>query len=361
MWHDIIQLNYVTLVAIMFSLISFIKNRNLDKKIRQLYIGTSIIIIILMIVDTFDYYFESLDNLNWFRYITSSIGYSLRPVGLLLIIFTILRFNYNKTKVWIISIPALINVFIYIVNLGFHWAFEFDQANNFIRHPLWVTPFVIGGIYLVTLTVLAVKRHRFVEDMEFVLVLVIGVAIVISVILESVLRLRCLVNGVAILSANCYFLYLNTQTFSRDELTNLLNRRAFFSGINKLSGKIYIVCIDMNDLKGINDKEGHIAGDNALKTIAKALIDNTNQNDKVYRVGGDEFVVLSKCEENELLQRFEKVNKIIEENGLSIAFGYELFDSTIEFEKIYNKADEKMYECKRKMKELKNIKNINQL
>ena len=53
-----------------------------------------------------------------------------------------------------------------------------------------------------------------------------------------------------------------------------------------------IVSIDMNGLKEINDKEGHAAGDKALETIAICFLSATTTKETVYRIGGDEFVIL---------------------------------------------------------------------
>lgn len=350
---EIVQLNFVTLVAVAFSLISFIKNKSMERRIRIIYIVTTIIIAILMIAGSLDYYFESLTKLNKLRYLTSIIGYSLRPVGLLLVIYTLLRFNNSRKISWLICVPAIINISLYLLNFGTKWMFSIDVNNNFIHGPLGFFPFVVSGIYLAVLTYVAIMNYRFVEKIEILLVIVTSIAIVMSVVLESVFSFRCLVNGVGILSANYYYLYLNMITHNRDDLTNLLNRRSFYSEVNSISGKWYVVCLDINNLKEINDNYGHLEGDKAIKIIARIIVDNTSKNDKIYRVGGDEFVVLSKVSEEELLNNFRIITKKIEEQNLSIAYGYELFDPSKEFDKIYSSADKKMYECKARMKQAK--------
>ena len=53
-----------------------------------------------------------------------------------------------------------------------------------------------------------------------------------------------------------------------------------------------IVYIDVNDLKEINDNFGHVAGDEALKHVAKVLVDNVREIDQIGRLGGDEFCVI---------------------------------------------------------------------
>lgn len=78
---------------------------------------------------------------------------------------------------------------------------------------------------------------------------------------------------------------------THDKLTGLLNRRALF----EYTGP-WAVCtmIDVNGLKSINDNEGHAAGDTYLLTVASRLAREARiAGGTVYRIGGDEFVMLS--------------------------------------------------------------------
>ena len=86
----------------------------------------------------------------------------------------------------------------------------------------------------------------------------------------------------------------------RDHLTGLLNRRAFDRDIataveraERADEAITLYFLDLDAFKGYNDLHGHAAGDLALQRIARALIVNVREHDRVYRFGGDEFVVIS--------------------------------------------------------------------
>lgn len=86
---------------------------------------------------------------------------------------------------------------------------------------------------------------------------------------------------------------------SRDAMTGLFNRRAFDDLVSPLhemarrSGRPYcVVIIDMDGLKGINDSEGHSAGDRAILALAKRLQACKRRSDLLARYGGDEFVML---------------------------------------------------------------------
>ena len=86
----------------------------------------------------------------------------------------------------------------------------------------------------------------------------------------------------------------------RDPLTALRNRRYFdvrfqeelHRAQRSIEGHCSVVMIDLDDLKKINDLQGHRAGDQALKWVASFLEGELRQNDICCRLGGDEFVLL---------------------------------------------------------------------
>ena len=84
-----------------------------------------------------------------------------------------------------------------------------------------------------------------------------------------------------------------------DELTGVLNRRGFMAHFaramataRRAGGGGILAIIDIDDLKVINDRLGHPAGDAVLRRVAAVLTDNVRESDVVARIGGDEFAVL---------------------------------------------------------------------
>jgi diguanylate cyclase (GGDEF)-like protein/PAS domain S-box-containing protein len=84
-----------------------------------------------------------------------------------------------------------------------------------------------------------------------------------------------------------------------DELTGLRNRRGFGVAADPLLAvadrerlPVQVLFIDVDDLKGINDRYGHEIGDRALQAVASALRETLRAADIAARVGGDEFVAL---------------------------------------------------------------------
>ncbi len=84
-----------------------------------------------------------------------------------------------------------------------------------------------------------------------------------------------------------------------DGLTGLYNHRHFqqrlreeFNRIQRYSGALSLIMIDIDNFKHYNDTHGHPAGDKVLLTVANILLDNARHSDIVARYGGEEFAVL---------------------------------------------------------------------
>ena len=84
-----------------------------------------------------------------------------------------------------------------------------------------------------------------------------------------------------------------------DALTGVGNRRAFdetlssaLSAASRQGHEVTVVAVDLDGLKRINDTEGHAAGDAALLALVRGLYSALRDEDTIFRVGGDEFVIL---------------------------------------------------------------------
>lgn len=84
-----------------------------------------------------------------------------------------------------------------------------------------------------------------------------------------------------------------------DALTGLYNRSFFFAALEReiargdRSGRAFcLVMLDLDDLKGVNDRFGHIAGDQVLRSVADIVRNGVRKIDTAARYGGDEFVAL---------------------------------------------------------------------
>ncbi|MEM7707308.1 MAG: EAL domain-containing protein [Pseudomonadota bacterium] len=88
-----------------------------------------------------------------------------------------------------------------------------------------------------------------------------------------------------------------------DELTGLHNRRAFQASLRKLCDETqnksaFLMFMDLDQFKVVNDTSGHAAGDELLRCVAELLRQSVRKGDLVARLGGDEFaILLDQCPE----------------------------------------------------------------
>ena len=149
---------------------------------------------------------------------------------------------------------------------------------------------------------------------------------------------------------------------TKDHLTGLDNRRAFERKLDEAireatdHEKLFVMMVDANYFKTINDTYGHDAGDEALVHIAKTLQNACEEGDYVARVGGDEFVIIGTRESEEMVEELGwSINNRLEDKSrktgylLSVSIGYEIYHYRTHKtgSELYKKADEKMYENKR--------------
>ena len=123
-----------------------------------------------------------------------------------------------------------------------------------------------------------------------------------------------------------------------------------------MKGINYIILIDIDNFKQINDEYGHIAGDKTIKKIAEILKLSVREDDLVVRYGGDEFLILLKNTNREVAEKvLERIkNKLKEIDGfdspITISGGIEELKDISSIEECLKSADDKMYNVKRMKK-----------
>ena len=135
-----------------------------------------------------------------------------------------------------------------------------------------------------------------------------------------------------------------------DSLTYAQNRNHFNEYIeqnrNKELHSLGVIYLDLNGLKEVNDKMGHIAGDTLIITASYVLQEIFLDNS--YRVGGDEFVVIEQ-DVSELLffDQYSKLLNRMKELEISVATGCVWKETCTNLSEILQEADQKMYEDKK--------------
>ena len=147
---------------------------------------------------------------------------------------------------------------------------------------------------------------------------------------------------------------------SKDMLTGVLNRNEMNNYVDSLcsgagvlpSGEsdphpdepVGVIFADLNGLKGVNDNEGHVAGDRLLKDAAAALREVFSENE-IFRAGGDEFsIIVSGVTEEELAKKIQEVRDVSKKyEKVSFALGGSVQTEKKNIRAALRKADENMY------------------
>jgi diguanylate cyclase (GGDEF)-like protein len=153
----------------------------------------------------------------------------------------------------------------------------------------------------------------------------------------------------------------------RDALTPLLNRRALVRELGRIrtfaqryGSPASLVYFDLDDLKGVNDRLGHAAGDAALKAVAERLLTHVRESDIVGRMGGDEFaVILAQADQATAEAKAASLARAIEAEPvkfgewfapLHISWGVREITQDADPEALIAEADAAMYARKRERK-----------
>jgi len=149
---------------------------------------------------------------------------------------------------------------------------------------------------------------------------------------------------------------------NRDALTGIKNKHAYLEVEALMDRQIGQGCqqpfavtiLDVNNLKRVNDTAGHQAGDRHLRKACKIVCDIFSHS-PVFRVGGDEFAVISQGSDYERIDELlEKVNdhnvKAARADGVVIACGMSRFSDDASVAEVFKRADRDMYENKSALK-----------
>ena len=156
------------------------------------------------------------------------------------------------------------------------------------------------------------------------------------------------------------------ESATTDHLTGIPNARALALHLNqelerarRNQSQVGVLVCDLDGFKQVNDRFGHLRGNEVLQTVAKGLRETCRGSDYVARMGGDEFVIVVPDFPADYAPQLERLRaaavaagKIVsDEPCLSMSVGVAVFPADgLELEALLAKADSKMYQSKRESK-----------
>ncbi len=349
-------------LSVLFGLIALIikDKRSFYTSILTLIISIRIISIGNHLIYTLNPFFEL--SLIWIlRLEYLSIFLMLPIVNLLVSTFTQFNRDDKLSKISMI----LIVVFSVFTLLAQHS----DLEMMYIIFQVLVGLF---GVYYLYVCYLAIKWKQTERSNIFIILIAIGSALISIFFLTEIrysLYFMMFTFTLYIATTVIYrFSIINERTLHLenivkiDPLTKLWNRSylndlKFDTSKFEMNDVYYVLFIDFNGFKQINDEYGHKVGDEVLRMAARRLRNSCHESDIIIRMGGDEFIILAHMKNRDFI---EKVIMRIRDNfkdpftigdiqvNLSFAIGYHQFiPNSDDLDTIIAISDKKMYKDKR--------------
>lgn len=300
-------------------------------------------------------------DLRFLNVFCNVFGFALTPV-IPIVLVSILDVKILQNYK-LLMLPSILNMFVTALSPWPGFIFYVDANNHYERGNLFYV-FVIA--YIINLFILLIstiktghKHHYPIKTKITALSLFVVVGTSIQLIFPYVYASWHCVT----LSLLLYYLLLSEFDGSFDTLTGLHNRAAFEKAANKLDGeKPYsVIVMDINNFKDINDAYGHDFGDAVLKKVASIIWESFDTRCVCYRIGGDEFYIISSETdpiklEYQLKSMTNNLGKERQNDDRlpTVAYGYSIFKGGkgIGFKEVLNEADEQMYHFKKIQKNM---------
>lgn len=309
-----------------------------------------------------------------FSQITLIISHSLyffseSLIGYFYTNYILKRINFQEKKYkFILYIPLILSIFFLIINFNKKILFTISIDNLYSPSKyLYLYNFVnILYVLIIITNLISYYIHNKKNKNEIKSLILFTLLPVLSAGVQS--YDYGIILGQVGFTLSELLIYFNNQKkdANYDELTGVYNRRAFNKRANKIyysNKSMFLMLMDADDFKIINDKYGHLEGDKALIKIAYILnraINNTHKNYSLARYGGDEFVIVGNIQNkdevaqliNQIEEEEKKYNKETNNKyNIKLSIGYALQnDNHTSVEDLIKEADNLMYAKKRKRK-----------
>ena len=261
-------------------------------------------------------------------------------------------------------IPIIILAVLTITTGKTHLLFYITEEGQYVRQSGYVLQLILSYSYILTsvIIVLVLARktaNRQAKERNLGIASFAIFPIIACVVQLFNPNMSVIFIGTLLSLLNVY-ITLQGQQVLNDPLTGLNNRmlldQKVMSGMEAADERhdFWLLIMDVNKFKGINDTYGHLEGDHTLVRIADTLKKaSSDRGDFICRYGGDEFVLLHMTRKNEDCSKLiSKINQNLAEYelpyNLSVSIGAAKYTSEIDtWAQLMEKADAELYKAKK--------------
>ena len=356
---------------VLFIIIKTILEKSLLNRTARLFIFTLCMALITLFSNTINILLNT--DLNylpiWINYITQMFYF----LGLISVAFSGLLtadaidgspLFVSKKTISLMALPALVFIILVVTSPFTHWIYYISDENKYIRGPLNFCQFVFTGVYIVMGSCLIVTKWRnpkyriykssYVTIILFILITMIGA--ITQFLISSLQHIDLpIIEACMALGALIIFTQLIQEQVAIDSLTGVNTKKSLFKYLeSKLehNHNVYLLMIDIDGFKAVNDKYGHVEGDEALVLFSQMLKDfSSSHRGFVARYGGDEFIIVQEMENDqirpyveELLEYIRRLNDTAKkEYTFAASIGYSKYQENDNILGLIGRADEMMY------------------
>ena len=379
---EYVEVNLIGIVILFIMLIHMVAIQKLFNKGANRYFTSMLACNIVILVSDTIIYFMRWHPSPICMFISNAMAvifYGMAVYfGYLWILYTLKRLypKYNITfkKHILLMLPCIMCWAVIISSPWSKLIFYFTEQNRYVRGQfMWLTMFILVSYWLAGFIITLREMHNpgyereqnvYVTLLTFPLPAIAGNFIQLKIYGISVVWICTAITLMIV------FISMQYIQISRDMLTGLFNRRETDKHIEwelrkfrSADYKLFIMMIDVDYFKQINDKYGHLEGDKALTDVADILRNSLRTRDFIGRFGGDEFIVIGRLHHgdnvNNLVDNIRNVQTVFNENAqtykISLSTGYVVYDSAkdLSTDKVIADADEQMYIIKKNRHSLK--------
>ncbi len=351
-------------ISLCFTIFLAKRNFAIGKYRNRVYIYIAVTTLILLALEFATILLEtsSSPSLVILHRILNIIGFSLSPLVPFILLFFLKSSIKKSFYIGIAAIPLYINAIVCIASYETGWIFSVDAQNQYIRGNLFMLPTLVFAIYYLAVFKTLLSNNTEDEKRDRVIIATIYSLPIFAIIIQILFSKVLLIWGSVSISLLLYYIYVCDMQFTYDVQTGIKNRAAFQKEMEKhekSNEAITILVFDINNLKEINDTFGHRVGDLIIFDAAMLIKEAFSKVGQTYRIGGDEFCVLCKETDIDLVEGLlAHTNDLLvnhNKNGqqrIWLSYGYATQDknSSENIYALFSRADNAMYIHKAKLK-----------